>query len=259
MTRQSSEPFDHISLNPTYVTVHQLVNQVDRGELLLDPPYQRGDAWTLDQRIALVQTWLRGLPAGVVILSDRTSEVWKGANEQHPENSAGEAWEACVDGKQRLTTACMWQHGEFAVPASWFPADYVEATEDTDDGPYVRHYGLTAKGRRFVERYASLLVARVRDCATVAEEAAFYLLVNGGGTPQSPADMENAARAAATGVVIMPTDREEYRRMREGNRYPGPCCETAGPVQHWPLFEHCGGGNGPGKPIRPHCTCDGCF
>lgn len=27
---------------------------------------------------------------------------------------------------------------------------------------------------------------------------------------------------------------------------------------HWPS-EHCGGGNAPGRPIRTHCTCDGCF
>lgn len=37
--------------------------------------------------------------------------------------------------------------------------------------------------------------ARAR-VATVQEEAAVYLLVNGGGTPQTDADMSNAARIA---------------------------------------------------------------
>jgi hypothetical protein len=59
--------------------------------------------------------------------------------------------------------------------------------------------------------------------------------------------------------VIMPTDRTEYDRMRDASRRPGlPCCATAGPVGHWPSW-FCRGGNGPGKPIRAHCTCDSCF
>jgi hypothetical protein len=57
---------------------------------------------------------------------------------------------------------------------------------------------------------------------------------------------------------VMPHDRDEYERMRTADPRPGPCCSTTGPA-HWPLFAHCGGGNGPGRPIRPHCTCDACF
>ncbi|WP_328373088.1 DUF262 domain-containing protein (plasmid) [Streptomyces sp. NBC_00445] len=196
MTRQTPEPIAHHTLNPTYRTALELVDAVDRGELDLNPPYQRGNVWSGDQRIALIQAWLRGLPAGVVYLVDRRSESWEAANLGTPSEATRETWEACVDGKQRITTARMWYRDEFAAPASWFRPDFVSAAEATDDGPYVRHRNLTPKGRRFFERYASLLVAVVRDCATVADEAAFYILVNGGGTPQSPADMANAARTA---------------------------------------------------------------
>jgi hypothetical protein len=68
-----------------------------------------------------------------------------------------------------------------------------------------------------------------------------------------------ALRPPAPEPVVMPTDQEEYRRTRQENPRPGRYCDTAGPVEHWPLFHHCGGGNGPGRPIRPHCTCDACF
>jgi hypothetical protein len=85
---------------------------------------------------------------------------------------------------------------QFAFPVSWVPMDFVETTEDTDDGPYVRYNGLTRKGQRFMENYCSFLVAETKDCATVEEEAAFYLLVNGGGTPQTDENMANAARVA---------------------------------------------------------------
>lgn len=193
MTRQTTEPLEHTSLNPSFQSARWLARRVEDGEITVDPPYQRGKVWDLDQRIALVQSWMRGLPSGVVILADRCSNSWTGPD---PYITPGDPLWACVDGKQRLTTAVMWFGGEIAVPASWFPVDHVDTAEDTNDGPYVRHGGLTVKGQRFMERYCSLLVAETKDCATEADEAAFYLLVNGGGTPQSAADMANASRIA---------------------------------------------------------------
>lgn len=198
MTRQTDRPLDHTSLNPSYQSVKWLATRAQDGTLVLDAPYQRGDVWTLDQRVALVQTWLRGLPAGVVILADRGTEKWIQANPGRDPYETGEGMYACVDGRQRVTTGLLWFNGEFSVPASWFPAPYVETTEETEDGPYVRYTGLTIVGQRFMKRYCSLLVAETKDCATEAEEAAFYLLVNGGGTPQSTTDMANAASVAAT-------------------------------------------------------------
>lgn len=196
MTLQTIAPLSHTTLNPSYQSARWLARRVQDGELDLNPPYQRGHAWTDDQRIALVHTWLRGLPAGVVILADRCNAAWAKANPDHDPYADGEPLWACVDGKQRLTTAVKWFGNEFAIPASWLPTDHVDTTEDTDDGPYVRHDSLTLKGQRFMERYCSLLVAETRDCATEADEAAFYLLVNGGGTPQSDADMANAKHIA---------------------------------------------------------------
>lgn len=196
MTRQTAAPLSHTSLNPSFQSARWLARRVLDREIDISPPYQRGDKWTDDQRIALMQSWLRGLPAGVVILADRCNAAWAKANPGRDPYGTGESIWACIDGKQRLTTAVMWFNSAFAIPASWLPADHVNVTEDTDDGPFVRQEGLTLKGQRFMERYCSLLVAETRDCATEADEAAFYLLVNGGGTPQSDADMANAARVA---------------------------------------------------------------
>lgn len=196
MTRQTSAPFDHISLNPTYRAADGLVRLINEGSMLLDPPYQRGSVWKLDQRTALVESWLRGLPAGVVILADRGTELWRRAHRGEDPYETGKGIWAVIDGKQRLTTACMWFADQFAVPASWVPADFVETTEDTEDGPYFRYTDMTRKGQRFMENYCSFMVAETKDCATEADEARFYLLVNGGGTPQTDADMANAARVA---------------------------------------------------------------
>jgi hypothetical protein len=195
MTRQTAAPLEHHSLNPSARQAREVVRTVLDGQTLLDPPYQRGSVWTEDQRVALIESWLRGLPAGVIILADRGTELWRQSTGDDPYREGRGLW-AVIDGKQRLTTAIRWFNGELAVPSSWFPADQVETTEDTDDGPYVRYTGLTLAGQRIFTNRALFMIAETKSCATVADEARFYLLVNGGGTAQTGDDMANAARVA---------------------------------------------------------------
>ncbi|MCM2430947.1 DUF262 domain-containing protein [Streptomyces sp. RKAG337] len=194
MTRQTLAPIQHTSLAPSARPASTLVRSVDDGQLDLDPPYQRGAVWTVDQHIALVRSWLTGLPAGVVILSDRGNPAWAAATEDVYETGAA-IW-AAVDGKQRILTAKGWFDSQFAVPSSWFDPALVAETEATSDGPYVRHCGLTEAGQLKFDRRAQFQVAEFRTAASIADEAAAFVLVNGGGTPQSRDDM-NRARSAA--------------------------------------------------------------
>jgi hypothetical protein len=187
MTRQTDQPLEHRSLNATNREAIGLAKLVEEGDLLLDTPYQRGDVWTLDQRVALVKSWLLGLPIPAMIIADRMARWGSGAD-------LGPAY-AMIDGKQRTLTAIAWYSSEFAVPASWFPADQVHTMEDTEDGPYVRFTGLTTVGKRRFMRMAQLPVceARARD---EREEAEIYLLVNGAGTAQTDDDLNRAQRVA---------------------------------------------------------------
>jgi hypothetical protein len=195
VSRQTPVPLDHVTLSPSFRVARELVQLVDSGDLLLDPPYQRGRVWSLDQKIALIRSWLTGVPTGVIILSDRSGRKWAETNGDVYEKG-GAVW-ACVDGQQRITAAREWFADGFAVPASWFDPERVETTEEGDDGPYVRYSGLSVTGQRMMSNSRALLsVAEFRTAATVADEAEIYLLVNGGGTPQTDADMANATRVA---------------------------------------------------------------
>ncbi len=192
MTRQTTAPLVHLGLSASNRQASEIARSFrDAFGLDLNPPYQRGRVWTTDQKIALIRSWLTGVPTGVVILNDRSTEEWLNANGR--DETA--PMYACIDGQQRITTAYEWFGNELAVPASWFAAGDVIATEDTDDGPYVRQSGLALPRRRLFANRAHLQVAEA-CVATVQEEAAIYLLVNGGGTPQTDADMDNAARVA---------------------------------------------------------------
>lgn len=198
MTLQTTAPLTHLTL-ATYNkaardTAHTVINEPDWIDT--SPPYQRGAGkWTRDQQIALVRSWLTGLPVPAIILNDRTSPAWQAANGTNP-NDTGVGLYAVVDGKQRIEATLAWFTGDLAVPASWFPADHIEQTTTTDDGPYVTYSGLTLRGQRLFANRAMLPVIEAR-VATVAEEADLYLLINGGGTPQTSEDLDNAAQYAS--------------------------------------------------------------
>lgn len=189
MTRQTAAPLTHLwtSSSDRYVEDH--TNGIRRGTIVLDPPYQRGSVWTTDQRIALMRSWLMGVPVAAITLNNRMGREWH-AGDPHARTAY-----AVVDGRQRLETALAWEDGTLAVPASWPPPDWIDTTQDTDDGPYVRSSGLTEAGRRRVHSQMTLpcVVARLPDAEAEAE---LYLLVNGAGTPQSATDLANAARIA---------------------------------------------------------------
>lgn len=195
MTRQTPAPLAQTNLNASTRRASELARSF-RNEfgLVLDPPYQRGEVWTEDQETALIRSLLTGIPTGTVIISDRANDNWRKTYGSDPFDT-GEPVYAVIDGKQRLTTVFHWFDGELAVPATWFEPAMVETAEDTGDGPYVRFTGLTKLGQRVFEGKAHLQVAETK-AASVAEEAAIYLLVNGGGTPQTSADMTNAQHIA---------------------------------------------------------------
>lgn len=190
MTRQTAQPLREYHMEVINGIAWEITSSL-RDMLLLDPPYQRGTVWTDDQRVALVNSWLRGLPIQAVTLNDRHRNTWRGPKP----GRHGEQHIAVVDGKQRIETAIMWFDSELAAPASWFPAEDVESTVDLGDGPYVTFDGLTEGARRHA-KFSWKLPRHHVNLHTVQDEADLYLLVNGGGTPQTMQDMANAAKVA---------------------------------------------------------------
>lgn len=190
-TYQTSAPLEPTPLAATNRSARELARLAENGTIDINTPYQRGNVWTIAQRIGLVRSWLLGLPIPAVIVNDRMSAGWARRNPGRRRHGRY----GCVDGKQRLTTAKMWFTGALLVPASWFFAGEIECLTDTDDGPYVRYTDLIVPMRQHTGMTWTIPLAEAQ-VPTIHEEAAIYLLVNGGGTPQSDADMDNAARIA---------------------------------------------------------------
>jgi hypothetical protein len=196
-TRQTEKPLQHTNFQPTFRRATEIVKAVEKGELELQPPYQRKSVWNDSQRIALIESWLLGVPTGPIVLVDRCTGTWTSPDGRRPlYYETDVAMWGCADGQQRITTAKAWFDGGFAVPASWFDSAEVEVTEDTPDGAYVRFTGLTKIGQRRFENLANFQIAEDRTCTGIADEARTYLLINSAGTAQTAADLDNAQRIA---------------------------------------------------------------
>lgn len=171
--------------------IEEYTSRIRRGEMLLDPPYQRGSCWSNQQRIYLMRSWLQGVPIPAVVLNERIGPTWEKIDPQMYANYA------VVDGKQRLETALVWQNNQLAIPSSWVPAGWVHTTENTDDGPYLRASGLY--NPRQVGRLMDLPFVR-SQVPTIAAEAYLYRLVNGAGIPQPTADLARATTISTTNL-----------------------------------------------------------
>jgi hypothetical protein len=191
MTYQTQNPVREVSILVSARAWGDLIHQLQKGDVTYDLPYQRGDVWSYEQRILLIYSILSGTPVPSLIINDRPDRMWYG-----PDGKMDQPAYAVIDGKQRITTVRMFMEDGLLVPASWFPAERIEATESTDDGPYVRWSGLSRPAQRFFENKP--VPVGEAHVGSVRAEAQIYLRVNGTGTPQDAADIDRAAGIAGT-------------------------------------------------------------
>lgn len=187
MTMQTKAPIERMTMGTQNRALDWLIflaeDKLDGEKLDLDQPYQRGLVWGEIRRRKLIQSFMQGVPVPSLIVNDRFS-----AKFIHPGYGQERNWAtAVIDGKQRVSTIIGFVRDEFAVPASWFAADLVLATEDTDDGPYVRWTGLSQVAHRLLGNLP--IAVSVGRFATLAEEREIFDRVNFGGVAQGESDV----------------------------------------------------------------------
>ena len=88
------------------MTMRELVRQVQEGEVNMNPPYQRGLVWTLEQKQKLIDSILWGIALPAIYLRDM-------GYGQMP-------WVEMVDGKQRLNAIQEFLEGKFEYEGEKF-------------------------------------------------------------------------------------------------------------------------------------------
>lgn len=188
----------------------------------LDAPYQRPSVWTVEQRRALIRSFMMGVPVGAVVYAAL------GYHDTHTTTPGG--YYRVVDGQQRIRAVRAWFSGELDVPGHWF------TTADLNDpearGRMVTIADLSTRGSRGAWRWSlpSLVLDSVnetrRDASgewerepeavvngrrtgggvrrygrtkaeAVAFEAEVFLLLNGGGTNQTDDHMARVTEIAS--------------------------------------------------------------
>jgi hypothetical protein len=144
-----------------------LVWSLQKGELNIDPPYQRGSVWGSERSVALIES----LTIGSIFLNERP----------YPE------WPVVIDGKQRLLTARGWEESKLIVPSKWF-----EPVELGVSGDWVRFNELSEIGQRRWRNGAHVQVYWSKFPGTLeeieAQERRLFDLINFGGVPQGESD-----------------------------------------------------------------------
>lgn len=192
MTYQTLNPLAEYRLNLTSRPAEFYPHAAEQGWLVLDAPYQRGQVWTTSQKMALIRSFMIGVPVGAVIVNDRARGKWTGGEGPDPHLQPL----AVIDGVQRISTVLAWYASQLPVPASWWHPDAIDNPIDTEDGLYITYSGLTLPWQRRSGRW--IVPTCEASLESLEAEAEVYLLVNGGGTPQTDEDMARAAKIATS-------------------------------------------------------------
>lgn len=165
-TATMNKPFERLRLNITNRPVDTIRYWHDRGDMDLNPPYQRGDVWGSVRQRNLIRSILLGIPIPAIVINDRASAGW-----DHEISCA------VIDGKQRLTSILKFLLGELSVPGEWFG----EVGDVTFNSLNI------VQQRRFENNAIPFCEGQLPD---LAAEKEVFELINFGGVPQGETDLE---------------------------------------------------------------------
>lgn len=154
-------PRSHFEVDVPWTSIERTLANDEAPDL--DPDFQRGHVWTLEQRTAYVEYILRGGEGGRLLSFNRSGWLGNGPNGPYQ----------IIDGLQRLTTARMFLRDEVPVFGHLF-------SEFTD------RLRMTV-GFKW----------RVYELPTRADMLRYYLAMNAGGTPHPLLEIERVRELLA--------------------------------------------------------------
>lgn len=141
---------------------HWLPGEIAEG-LVLEPDFQRGHVWTLEQRIAFMEFMIKGGKCPDILFN---APNWTSVSD--------DGTYVLVDGLQRITTLQMFLNNEFPVFGGYYKKDI--------------------QGK--MPRYQ--IQVRVNTLKTRKEVLQWYLEINSGGTPHSKEEITRVQSLLAT-------------------------------------------------------------
>lgn len=169
----------HLARLPVFLD--QLKSDVESagGSFELEPDFQRGHVWTLEQQTRFMESLIRGCAPARILFN---CPGWLGAVDGKGGDIALQSLQ-CIDGLQRLTAMVKFVKGELAVFGGRTASDF-------DASPFD-----TARLRIQVAMF---------EFAQRADLLQFYLDLNAGGTVHSRQELDRVA-ALRTAAAALPS------------------------------------------------------
>ncbi|KAH8834216.1 hypothetical protein DL96DRAFT_486410 [Flagelloscypha sp. PMI_526] len=145
--------------NQKFLPLSALVSKIKRNKINLRPDYQRKFMWSKAKQSALIDSFMRNIPVCEVIFAVRKVN--------------GKDHYTCIDGQQRLQTACLFMEGKVPVKSSGYNWWY------KDDGASGRKKRILP--REYRERVEEVQINTItyRDISTEMEVEMFKRVQNG--------------------------------------------------------------------------------
>ena len=176
------------------MSIGELINLYQDGELDVHPEFQRFFRWTPEQKSRLIESILLGIPIPSIFVSQREDGVWD-----------------VIDGLQRLSTIFQLvgvlrnEHGELEEPLRLTRTKYLPSLEgltwNSDESG-----SIGIENQRIIKRSKMDVKIILRESSESSKYELFQRL-NTGGSPLSDQELRN--------VILITVNREAYEWFTE--------------------------------------------
>lgn len=165
------------AISATDWTVETLVSQLRKGNIYLDPEFQRRDAWTIKRKSQYLESLILGLPTPQIILAERKER--RGTY-------------IVIDGKQRLLSLRQFSASEDEIEFHRFDLKHLEVREDLNGFGFDK---LTNPHSLFYSpdfENATIRTVIIKSYSSEAYLYEVFLRINSGSVQLSPQELRQA-------------------------------------------------------------------
>ncbi len=182
-------PARNIKIDRVQFSIFELKRRYDRGNICLDPDFQRNEVWSTRQKSELIESVVMGIPLPLIYLAETM-----------------EGKLVIVDGRQRLTTFFRYLDNEFAINGLKIMTElnscrFRDLENDVNKSKYAAE----------IEDF-QLVIQIIKYPTPDRVRFDIFDRVNRGGTPLNNQEMRNALyQGSATRLLNELAESEEFR------------------------------------------------
>ena len=189
VTPDTIYPARNIKIDRVQFSIFELKRRYDRGNICLDPDFQRNEVWSTRQKSELIESVVMGIPLPLIYLAETM-----------------EGKLVIVDGRQRLTTFFRYLDNEFAINGLKIMTElnscrFRDLENDVNKSKYAAE----------IEDF-QLVIQIIKYPTPDRVRFDIFDRVNRGGTPLNNQEMRNALyQGPATRLLNELAESEEFR------------------------------------------------